>query len=159
MKKASKIILIIAGILSILGIFVIGATMITLVMGAIAGKPFELLYEVIESYVKPVLEEVYGNESGGYDPEAVKGAMTMIYCVVVAVPSLFEMLFSLIIGILCLVGANAKKKGILIAIIVFSVLGGTLILPLVGAILGIIGLNRENRRVNAQPKATISETK
>ena len=58
-------------------------------------------------------------------------------------------LFELITGIIALKGAKAKKKGILIANIVFGVMFQNYI-AIAGGILGIIGLGQEERRA-AQP--------
>ncbi len=58
--------------------------------------------------------------------------------------------------VLSFVGANAKKKGILIANIVFGVLTFNL-LNIVGAILGIIGLSKEKKEEIKEEPEVIEE--
>ena len=66
------------------------------------------------------------------------------------------MIFFVILAIISFVGANAKKKGILIANIVFGVLTFNL-LNIVGAILGIVGLSKEKKEEIKEEPEVIEE--
>ena len=143
MKKASKIILTIAGIINILlavALFIIGIVYAVMAFVAVSSLPTAELVALIEE------------EMGSMDlPEE---GLAMIVSAVLAVIFLIGFgaagIFVLIAGIIGLKGAKAKKKGILIANIVFGVLIENW-LNIIGAVLGIIGLSMEAKRA-AEPQ-------
>lgn len=143
MKKASKIVLTIAGVINIIlaiALFIVGIVYAVMAFVAVSSLPTAELVALIEE------------EMGSMDlPEE---ALAMIVSAVLAVIFLIGFgaagIFVLIAGIISLKGAKAKKKGILIANIVFGVLIENW-LNIVGGVLGIIGLSMEAKRA-AEPQ-------
>ncbi len=141
MKKASKILLTISGVINIVGA----------IACIICGIVYAIMAFVAASYL-PIsdLQEAIQEMFASADmPEEVlrlviAGVVALIYFLMFGAG--FVLL--LVCGIVNLKGAKAKKKGILIANIVFGVLEEN-ILAIAGAVLGIIGLNKEQNAEQA----------
>ena len=75
----------------------------------------------------------------------------------IAVLSLFLAVFSLVLGILGIKAFKVHEKKLYIENIVFSVLAGFALLPLVGAILGLIALAKEKKAAKAIVEEPLAE--
>ena len=141
MKKASKILLTISGVINIVGA----------IACIICGIVYAIMAFVAASYL-PIsdLQEAIQEMFASADmPEEVlrlviAGVVALIYFLMFGAG--FVLL--LVCGIVNLKGAKAKKKGILIANIVFGVLEENL-LAIAGAVLGLIGLSKEQNAEQA----------
>ena len=152
MKKASKILLIIAGVFNLL-----------MLLGVVvAGLVFIIEALVTKSTLDPSWYadiEAAAEEAGwAVDANALTWIVIIIYIVIVLAIQAVGFVYYLVCTILSFKGAKAKKKGVLIANIVFYAFTWYNILMLVGAILGLIGLkqeaNREAEANNPQPEPT-----
>ena len=143
MKKASKILLTIAGVIGLIagiGLMVAGLVYgLVLIFGGATALP------ELAAAIQEMLNEM------GSDLDANAIAWIVNICIGLVMMLIYGGigLFELITGIIALKGAKAKKKGILIANIVFGVMFQNYI-AIAGGILGIIGLGQEERRA-AQP--------
>ena len=141
MKKASKILLTISGVINIVGA----------IACIICGIVYAIMAFVAASYLpiadlQVAIQEMFASADM---PEEVlrlviAGVVALIYFLMFGAG--FVLL--LVCGIVNLKGAKAKKKGILIANIVFGVLEEN-ILAIAGAVLGIIGLSKEQNAEQA----------
>ena len=141
MKKASKILLTISGVINIVGA----------IACIICGIVYAIMAFVAASYLpiadlQVAIQEMF--ESADMPEEVLRlviaGVVALIYFLMFGAG--FVLL--LVCGIVNLKGAKAKKKGILIANIVFGVLEEN-ILAIAGAVLGIIGLSKEQNAEQA----------
>ena len=143
MKKASKILLTIAGIIGLIagiGLMVAGLIYgLVLIFGGATALPE--LAAAIQEMLNEMGSELDANAIAWIVNISIGLIMMLIYGGIG--------LFELITGIIALKGAKAKKKGILIANIVFGVMFQNYI-SIAGGVLGIIGLGQEERRA-AQP--------
>lgn len=143
MKKASKILLTIAGVIGLIagiGLMVAGLVYgLVLIFGGATALP------ELAAAIQEMLNDM------GSDLDATAIAWIVNICIGLVMMLIYGGigLFELITGIIALKGAKAKKKGILIANIVFGVMFQNYI-AIAGGILGIIGLGQEERRA-AQP--------
>ncbi len=159
MKKSSKIILTIAGIFGLID--------------GIALMLVGLIYGLVVVFGgAEAMPQIAAELQAAFDESGVEMNADVIVWVIRIILGLIIMLgygalglFELITGIIALKGAKAKKKGILIANIVFGALFQNW-LSIVGAILGIIGLSIEERRAAegqqvppAEPAPAIEEKK
>ena len=146
MKKASKILLTISGVVNL--IVAIAAGILGIVWGimafvAVSSLPFGA---ILTEYLKEFVENISVPEDM---IDTVVGIVAGIACLVVG---LAAFVWYLITAIINFKGAKAKKKGILIAnIVFFALMSEYNFLMLAGAILGLIGLGQEERRAN-QPQ-------
>ena len=145
MKKASKILLTIAGIIGLIagiGLMVAGLVYgLVLIFGGATALP------ELAAAIQEMLNEM-GSE---LDANAIAWIVNIFIGLVMMLIYGGIGLFELITGIIALKGAKAKKKGILIANIVFGVMFQNY-LCIVGGILGIIGLNKENNQPQPEPE-------
>lgn len=145
MKKASKILLTIAGIIGLIagiGLMVAGLVYgLILIFGGATALPE--LAAAIQEMLNEMGSELDANAIAWIVNISIGLVMMLIYGGVG--------LFELITGIVALKGAKAKKKGILIANIVFGVMFQNYFC-IVGGILGIIGLNKENNQPQPEPE-------
>jgi len=143
MKKASKILLTIAGVIGLIagiGLMVAGLVYgLVLIFGGATALP------ELAAAIQEMLNDM------GSDLDATAIAWIVNICIGLVMMLIYGGigLFELITGIIALKGAKAKKKGILIANIVFGVMFQNY-LAIAGGVLGIIGLGQEERRA-AQP--------
>ena len=143
MKKASKILLTVAGVIGLIagiGLMVAGLVYgLVLIFGGATALP------ELAAAIQEMLNDM------GSDLDATAIAWIVNICIGLVMMLIYGGigLFELITGIIALKGAKAKKKGILIANIVFGVMFQNYI-AIAGGILGIIGLGQEERRA-AQP--------
>ena len=134
MKKASKILLTIAGIFNLIaciGLFITG-----LVYAIIAFAGGALLFEELTVEIQEMIEGI------GVPEDAIRwlvaGVFALIYlCVFGALAIIY-----LVGAIVAFKGSKPKKRGVLIANIVFGIICEN-ILGLVGGILGVIGFGKE----------------
>ena len=70
---------------------------------------------------------------------------------------IFVAIFALVAGVLGIQGFKKHEKGNYIGNIVFDVLSGFQIIPLVGAVLGLIALKKDAKNAPAQPKEEAEE--
>lgn len=133
MKKASKILLIIAGVINLLaciGLFITG-----LVYSIIAFAGGALLFEDMAVEFQEWFQEM------GVPEDALRwvvaAAFALIYFAVFGLLAIFY----LVGAIIAFKGSKPKKRGVLIANIVFGVICEN-IFGLVGGILGVIGFNK-----------------
>ena len=143
MKKASKILLTISGVvylIAAIALAILGIVWGIMAFVAVSSLPFgAILTEYLQEFVEniSVPEDMI---------DTVVGIVAGIVCLVTGAAGF---VMCLIVSIINFKGAKAKKKGILIANIVFGVLCES-ILGIAGGVLGIIGLGQEERRA-AQP--------
>ena len=143
MKKASKILLTVAGVIGLIagiGLMVAGLVYgLVLIFGGATALP------ELAAAIQEMLNDM------GSDLDATTIAWIVNICIGLVMMLIYGGigLFELITGIIALKGAKAKKKGILIANIIFGVMFQNYI-AIAGGILGIIGLGQEERRA-AQP--------
>ena len=149
MKKASKIILTIAGIIGLIA--GIGLMLAGLIYGLVVVFGGAEAFPEIAAEVQAMFDES-GVE---LDADAILWIVRIILGVIVMLIYGGIGLFELITGIIALKGAKAKKKGILIANIVFGVIFQNY-LSIAGAVLGIIALSIEANKAN-QPEAVPEE--
>lgn len=149
MKKASKIILTIAGVFNLLAL--IAAVIVPLVYCIMALVSSATIDPALYANIQAAIEES-GME---ISPDVVVWVVVGIYCLIVLSIGTVAFVYYLVCTIISFKGAKAKKKGVLIANIVFYCFTWYNILMLVGAILGIIGLGQEARReqeLTAEPE-------
>ena len=146
MKKASSILLKIAGIFNIIAavaLFIAGIVYAIMAFAAVESIPAGELITAIE--------EAVGNAASDLSEEAIKIIISAVLALVFLIGFGVAGIIVLISGIIALKGAKATKKGILIANIVFGVLIENW-LAIVGAILGIVGLSIEARKQQQEPQ-------
>ena len=148
MKKASKILLTIAGVIGLIagiGLMVAGLIYgLVVIFGGAEAMP------ELAAAIQAMLDDM----GSDLDAEAIAWIIRIGVGLVIMLIYGGIGLFELITGIIALKGAKAKKKGILIANIVFGVLFQNY-LSIVGAVLGIIGLSIEANKAaqgEAQPE-------
>ena len=145
MKKASKILLTIAGIIGLIagiGLMVAGLVYgLVIIFGGASALP------EVAAAIQEILDESGSDMDANAIAWIVKISIGLIIMLIYGGIGLFE----LITGIIALKGAKAKKKGILIANIVFGVMFQNYI-AIAGGVLGIIGLGQEERKA-AQEQA------
>ena len=143
MKKASKILLTIAGIIGLIagiGLMVAGLVYgLVIIFGGASALP----------EVAAAIQEILDESGSDMDANAIAWIVNISIGLIIMLIYGGIGLFELITGIIALKGAKAKKKGILIANIVFGVMFQNYI-AIAGGVLGIIGLGQEERRA-AQP--------
>ena len=141
MKKASKILLTIGGVINI----------IAAVSVLIAGLVFAIMSFMGIGFFVEYMNQV-GGDMGG-DEMGVNAAL--IYSIVAGLLSLLGgavgFILLLISGIIGVKAPKKNVKGSFIACIVWSVLTENIFL-LVGGIFGIIGLNQENNQPQPEPE-------
>ena len=141
MKKASKILLTIGGVINIIGA----------VSVLIAGLVFAIMSFMGTGFFVEYMNQV-GGDMGG-DEMGVNAAL--IYSIVAGLLSLLGgavgFILLLISGIIGVKAPKKNVKGSFIACIVWSVLTENIFL-LVGGIFGIIGLNQENNQPQPEPE-------
>ena len=150
MKKASKIIFTILGILNIVSAvnyFIFGIVALILWFTKLIPLPEALL----EEFAKALM-----NAGVNTDPETVYSVMAMVICIYLAVICFLSGILYIVLAILSFKGAKAEKKGILIANIVVGVLAEGW-LNIVAAILGLIGLAKEKKVKEEDKVAAILE--
>ena len=147
MKKASKILLTIAGIIGLIagiGLMVAGLVYgLVIIFGGASALP------EVAAAIQEILDESGSDMDANAIAWIVKISIGLIIMLIYGGIGLFE----LITGIIALKGAKAKKKGILIANIVFGVMFQNYI-AIAGGVLGIIGLGQEERKA-AQEQAEL----
>ena len=140
MKKVSKILLTIGGILNIIGAVGAFISGIVLAIMSFAGSGF--LIEYMREMAETMPEDM------GVDPAIIIG-------IIAGLTSLFTgiILFVLFLvsGCVALKAPKKNQKGSFIACIVWSVLTESIFL-LVGGIFGLIGLNQEQNAAQAEPE-------
>ena len=136
MKKASKILLTIAGIIGLIA--GIGLMLAGLIYGLIVIFGGAEAMPELAAAIQTMLDDT----GSDLDADAIAWIINISVGLVIMLIYGGIGLFELITGIIALKGAKAKKKGILIANIVFGVLFQNY-LSIVGAVLGIIGLSIE----------------
>ena len=141
MKKASKILLTIGGVINIIGA----------VSVLIAGLVFAIMSFMGTGFFVEYMNQV-GGDMGG-DEMGVNAAL--IYSIVAGLLSLLGgavgFILLLISGIIGVKAPKKNVKGSFIACIVWSVLTESIFL-LVGGIFGLIGLNQENNQPQPEPE-------
>ena len=143
MKKASKIVLTIGAVWNLLLTIGCAITGLVLCIVALVSKsvPADYVY-----FVQDILEEM----EASVDPDVIIWITIGVYCLAMLTLFFVLFVFALVATILAFNGAKAKKTGILIANIIFGFFLENWIV-IVGAILGIVGLNIEKKRAeNAQ---------
>ena len=155
MKKASKIVLIIGAVWDLL--LTIGA--------AIAGIVVSIMALVDKAMIDPEfydsIETMLMDMDISVDAEAIAWIVTGIFILIVLTVAFVSFVFLLVATILAFNGAKAKKNGILIANIIFGFFVENW-LVIVGAILGIVGISIEKRRLeqaNQEPAPAQVEAK
>ena len=145
MKKASKILLTIAGIIGLIagiGLMVAGLVYgLVIIFGGASALP----------EVAAAIQEILDESGSDMDANAIAWIVNISIGLIIMLIYGGIGLFELITGIIALKGAKAKKKGILIANIVFGVMFQNYI-AIAGGVLGIIGLGQEERKA-AQEQA------
>lgn len=142
MKKASKILLTIAGVFNLvaaIGLIITGIVFAIMAFVDLAAFP---IHDLVAE-----LEQAF--QGTDIPTEAIVTIVAAIVAVISFVGFGVGFVFLLITSIISFKGAKAKKKGILIANIVFGVMTDG-ILNIVGAILGIIALNKEANQEEPQ---------
>lgn len=146
MKKASKILLIIAGVFNIL--FLLGA----LVTGLVGIIDAFVSKSAITPEIQASIEQMISEMGLSISSDTLIWAVLIAYSIIIALIAGLAFIMFLVSAIISFKGANAKKKGILIANIVFYVLTSCVnLLMLVGAILGLIGLGIEAKKEESEP--------
>lgn len=139
MKKASKILLTIAGIIGLIagiGLMVAGLVYgLVIIFGGASALP----------EVAAAIQEILDESGSDMDASAIAWIVNISIGLIIMLIYGGIGLFELITGIIALKGAKAKKKGILIANIVFGVMFQNYI-AIAGGVLGIIGLGQEERK-------------
>lgn len=140
MKKASKILLTIGGIINIVGAVAAIIAGLVLAIMSFAGGGFILEY----------LQEV-----GAEMPEDMPVDGAIILAIIAGLICLFAgvvvFILLLVSGIIAVKAPKKNVKGSFIACIVWSVLTESIFL-LVGGIFGLIGLNQENNQPQPEPE-------
>ena len=143
MKKASKILLIIAGVFNLLACIALAITGIVYAVIAFVGGT--LIFQDMGVEIQEFFQEMGASE------EAMKwlvaAAFALIYLVVFGLLAIIY----LVGAIIAFKGSKPKKKGIFIANIVFAVLCEN-IFALVGGILGLIGFKPEEQQEEPLPE-------
>ena len=143
MKKASKILLIIAGVFNLLACIALAITGIVYAVIAFVGGT--LIFQDMGVEIQEFFQEMGASE------EAMKwlvaAAFALIYLVVFGLLAIIY----LIGAIIAFKGSKPKKKGICIANIVFAVICEN-IFALVGGILGLIGFKPEKPQEEPLPE-------
>lgn len=143
MKKASKILLTIAGIIGLIagiGLMVAGLVYgLVIIFGGASALP----------EVAAAIQEILDESGSDMDANAIAWIVNISIGLIIMLIYGGIGLFELITGIIALKGAKAKKKGILIANIVFGVMFQNYI-AIAGGVLGIIGLGQEERKAAQQ---------
>lgn len=141
MKKASKILLTIGGIINIVGAVAAIIAGLVLAIMSFAGGGF-------------ILE--YLQQAGAEMPEDMPVDGAIILAIIAGLICLFAgvvvFILLLVSGIIAVKASKKNVKGSFIACIVWSVLTENIFL-LVGGILGIIGLNKENNQPQPEPES------
>ena len=142
MKKASKILLIIAGVFNLLAciaLFIVG-----LVYAIIAFAGGALIFGEYTAEIQALVE------SWGVTEEALRWIVAAIFALIYLVVFGALAIIYLVGSIIAFKGGKPKKKGIFIANIVFAVICEN-IFSLVGSILGLIGY-KNGFESEAQPQ-------
>lgn len=130
LRKVARILLLAGGILSLVcvmcGYFLLG----------IAAIVTPMVLESLKVFGEPAPDWVQFVKLGGI-------ALGLLF--------IFGAIFGLIAGVLGIQGFKKHEKGNYIGNIVFDVLSGFQIIPLVGAILGLIALKKEAKNAPVQP--------
>ena len=143
MKKASKILLIIAGVFNLLaciGLFITG-----LVYAIIAFAGGALLFEELTVEIQEMIEGM------GVPEDAIRWIVAAVCALVYLVVFGLLAIIFLVGAIIAFKGSKPKKKGIFIANIVFAVICEN-IFALVGGILGLIGFKPEEQQEEPLPE-------
>lgn len=140
MKKASKILLTIGGIINIVGAVAAIIAGLVLAIMSFAGGGF-------------ILE--YLQQAGAEMPEDMPVDGAIILAIIAGLICLFAgvvvFILLLVSGIIAVKASKKNVKGSFIACIVWSVLTENIFL-LVGGIFGLIGLNQENNQPQPEPE-------
>lgn len=140
MKKASKILLTIGGIINIVGAVAAIIAGLVLAIMSFAGGGF-------------ILE--YLQQAGAEMPEDMPVDGAIILAIIAGLICLFAgvvvFILLLVSGIIAVKAPKKNVKGSFIACIVWSVLTESIFL-LVGGIFGLIGLNQENNQPQPEPE-------
>lgn len=139
MKKASKIVLIISGVFDLLFTISIVITSLVFIIMALSTK--STLDPIWYAELEAAFEEM------GYEvnADALTWIIIGIYCAIIFAVATVAFVFYLIATIITFAASKGKKKGTLIASIVFAVFTQTY-LTIIGAVLGLIGMGIEQRR-------------
>ena len=140
LRKIGRILLLIGGIFALLSAV---SSFFMIVLGGVLAVAAPAIYSNLPAEIQAKLPE--GGQS-----------ILVIIGVVIAVLSLFFAVFSLVCGILGIKGFKQHDKKLYIENIVFSVLALEL-LPLVGAILGLIALAKEKKAMPQPEEAPKAE--
>ena len=144
MKKASKILLTISFIFAL--ILSIGCMIAGVIMAAMVFVSPALSSTDLAIAIEEVFSEMEMDVDGETLAWIIKAVIAVVYLILFAI----GFVVYLIVAIVAKKGANAKRQGVLIANIVFGILGSNL-LSLIGGILGIIGL-KQDAKVAARPQ-------
>lgn len=132
MKKASDILLLIAGIVSIMaGIFYLVLMIVFFVLGSVDTS-------TIAQYIREGKINSSVNGTAEEQAEVIK-----ILFVVLAIVFLFLTVFTVVNAVISFVGKARGTKGLYIANIVFGILS-SVVLNLVGGILGVVAVSQDN---------------
>lgn len=146
MKKASKILLIIAGVFNILYLLGTSITALVFIIEAFVTKT------TLDPAIYTEIEQMISESGMSINADTLVWIVIIAYSVIILLISGVAFIMFLVSAIISFKGANAKKKGVLIANIVFYVLTSFVnIFMLVGAILGLIGLGIEAKKAKAEP--------
>ena len=146
MKKASKILLIIAGVFNILYLLGVVIAGLVLIIEALVTKA------TVDPSFYSELEQMISEMGLSVNADTLMWIVIAIYCVIILLIQLVAFVLFLVAAIVSFKGSKAKKKGVLIANIVFYVLTSCVnLLMLVGAILGLIGLGIEAKKEESEP--------
>ena len=144
MKKASKILLIVAFIIGLIA--AIGCLIGGVVVAVLAFVSPELFST---SDIAIMIKQAFAEMEIDVDEETlaliIKAAIALVYLIF----CIIGFIVLLIVAIVAKKGTKAKRQGILIANIIFGLLGSS-IFSIVGGVLGIIALKQEANRA-AQP--------
>ena len=143
MKKASKILLIIAGVFNLLACIALAITGIVYAVIAFVGGT--LIFQDMGVEIQEFFQEMGASEVAM--KWLVAAAFALIYLVVFGLLAIIY----LVGAIIAFKGSKPKKKGIFIANIVFAVLCEN-IFALVGGILGLIGFKPEEQQEEPLPE-------
>ena len=139
MKKASKIILIISGVFDLLLTISIVIVALVYIIMALATQ------STLDPSWYADLEAMFEEMGYEVDAQALTWIIIGIYCGLIFLVASVAFVFYLIATIVTFSASKGKKKGTLIASIVFAVFTQTY-LTIIGAVLGLVGLGIEKKR-------------